>query len=85
MRPFTASLLPSVAPETAAPTRISSPFAVTSMSVGMRFRSTIRARPDEVRAQLNQEVGAASERFGFAVGVSEKPDGVLHRLGRLES
>ena len=50
----------------------------------MRFRSTIRAGPHEVRTQLNQEVGAAGERFGLTVGIGEKPDGVLHRLRRLE-
>ena len=76
--------MPSVAPETAAPTRISSPFTVTSISAGMRFRSTIRPGRTKIRVQLNQEVGAAGERFGLAVGVGEKPDGVLHRLGRLE-
>ena len=48
---FTVSSLPSVAPETAAPTRISSPFTVTSMSAGMRFKSTMRpGRTKSVRS-----------------------------------
>ena len=43
------------------------------------------AGPDEIGAQLNQEVGAAGERHGLAVGIGEEPDGILDRLGRLES
>ena len=44
-----------------------------------------QAGPHQVGAQLDEEVRAAGERPGLAIGIGEKPDGVLHRLGRLVS
>ena len=81
---FTASFLPSVAPGNG---RADANLVAVRRHVHERRNAleiNDQAGPHEVRAQLNQEVGAAGERFGLAVGASEKPDGILHRLRRLE-